>query len=277
MNQEGGPATSTCKGEVQWTHDSRCGARMNRTPARNHRVPGKPKNVTKTPRRQLVQAAAAKLRDVILAREPGTQVGSLNEVAELLGVGIVTVQQAARILEHEGLLAVRRGPGGGYYGTRPDEAALERAFAAYLRVHGFGHRESHQMLTLLDCEIVPAAARCTDEGLRQAARELLERVDGCESSDQRVTFEKELRDLLLRMVARPLIELVCRVTQRLYVHSGPLLFAGKEGFDAWRAGRRRILEAILSQDEELAQFEAERYRRIVLSRLRETSDRNPKS
>jgi len=86
--------------------------------------------VTRLPRRQLVLAAAAQLRDVILAREPNTQIGSLNEVAELLGVGIVTVQQAARILEHEGLLAVRRGPGGGYYGTRPDEAALERAFAA---------------------------------------------------------------------------------------------------------------------------------------------------
>jgi DNA-binding IscR family transcriptional regulator len=39
----------------------------------------------------------------------------------------VTVQQAARVLEHEGLLAVRRGPGGGYYGTRPDEAALPSA------------------------------------------------------------------------------------------------------------------------------------------------------
>src|SRR6266481_2517902 len=98
--------------------------------------------VTKLPRRQIVQAAAAKLRDVILAREPGTQIGSLNEVAELLGVGIVTVQQAARILEHEGLLAVRRGPGGGYYGTRPDEASLERSLAAYMRVHGFGYREA---------------------------------------------------------------------------------------------------------------------------------------
>ncbi|MBV8806696.1 MAG: GntR family transcriptional regulator, partial [Sinobacteraceae bacterium] len=171
--------------------------------------------MTKVPKRQLVQAAAAKLRDMILAREPGAQIGSLNEVADLLGVGIVTVQQAARILEHEGLLAVRRGPGGGYYGTRPDEAALERAFAAYLRVHGFSNRESQEMLSLLDCEIVPAAARCTDEGLREAVRSLLGRVDHCDSVAERVAFETELRDVLLKMVARPLIELVCRVTQRL--------------------------------------------------------------
>ena len=229
-------------------------------------------------KRQLVHAAAAKLRDVILTREPGAQIGSLNEVAELLGVGIVTVQQAARILEHEGLLAVRRGPGGGYYGTRPDEAALERAFAAYLRVHGFGHRESQQMLALLDCEIAPAAACCEDESLREVVHSLLERVDSCESAQARIAFETELRDLLLKMVARPLIELVCRVTQGLFVHSSappPPLFPGKEGFDAWRTGRRRILEAILKRDEELAQFEAERYRRIVLARLRDTTDATP--
>jgi DNA-binding FadR family transcriptional regulator len=224
--------------------------------------------VTKVPKRQLVQAAAAKLRDLILAREAGAQIGSLNEVAQMLGVGIVTVQQAARILEHEGLLAVRRGPGGGYYGTRPDEAALERAFAAYLRVHGFGHRESHRMMSLLDCEIVPAAARSTDETLRQAIRELLERLDRCGSIDERVAFEMALRDLLLKMVAGPLMELLCRVTLRLYVHPhAALVFADNEGIAEWKEGRRRILEAILKHDEPLAQFEAERYRRMVLARL----------
>jgi DNA-binding FadR family transcriptional regulator len=207
---------------------------------------------------------------MILAREPGTQIGSLNEVAEHLGVGIVTVQQAARVLEHEGLLAVRRGPGGGYYGTRPDEAALERAFAAYLRVHGFAQRESQEMLALLDCEIMPAAARSTDENLRSAMLVLSERIDQCDSSADRAAFEIELRDLLFKMVARPLVVLLCRVTLRLYVHPPTVLFfPGEEGVAAWKAGRRRILAAILDRDETLAQFEAERYRRLVLSRSRE--------
>jgi len=231
---------------------------------------------TKLPRRQIVQAAAAKLRDMILAREPGTQIGSLNEVAQLLGVGIVTVQQAARVLEHEGLLAVRRGPGGGYYGTRPDEAALERGLAAYLRVHGFRQRESQEMLALLDCEIMPAAAHCTDEQLRDAMHALNERIDLCDSSDDRVAFEIELRNLLFKMVARPLIELLCRVTFRLYVH--PLsvpLFPGKEGVATWKISRKRMLQAVLERDEELARFEAERYRRLVLARFREIEAAQP--
>lgn len=225
----------------------------------------------KSNRRHLVQAAAAKLRDIILAHEPGAQIGSLNDVARILGVGIVTVQQAARVLEHEGLLAVRRGPGGGYYGTRPDEAALERAFAAYLRVHGFSNRESHRLLSLLDCDIVPAAARCRDEALRAEVRALLERMDHCDTVERRISFENDMRNLLLKMVEWPLVELVCRVTGKLYAQkSGVAIFPGREDIEAWRSARRRILEAILKQDERLAEFEAERYRRLVLARLRES-------
>lgn len=235
-------------------------------------------SATKPPRRQVVQAAAARLRDIILESEPGAQIGSLNEVAQLLGVGIVTVQQAARILEHEGLLDVRRGPGGGYYGKRPDEAALERAFAAYLRVHGFGNRESHRLLSLLDCDIIPAAAACKDVELRAALRALLTRIDACDTPALRIDFENEMRDLLLKMVAWPLVELVCRVTGRLYNRQGAVpLFPGKEGVDTWRGARRRILEAILKQDEKLAEFEAERYRHIILSRLRELAEAAPQS
>lgn len=212
--------------------------------------------------------AAAKLREIILAREPNTRLGSLQDIAKLLNVGIVTVQQAARILEHEGLLSVRRGPGGGYYGIRPDEAALERALAAYLRVHGFGNREALEMTSLLDCDIIPAAATCRDEALRAEVRALLERVDSCETPEQRIQFETDLRHLLFKMVSRPLFEFVCRVTFRLYAQSqlAPV-FSGVDGIAAWKTGRRRILEAILQQDEELARFEAERYRAQVLTRL----------
>jgi GntR family transcriptional repressor for pyruvate dehydrogenase complex len=228
------------------------------------------KTKSKLQKPYLVQDAAARLRDTILSREPESRIGSLQEIAQLLGVGIVTVQQAARILEHEGLLSVRRGPGGGYYGMRPDEAALERSFAAYLRVHGFSYRESQEMLSVLDCEIMPAAARCKDESLRLQTRTLLERVDQCDSADERIAFEIELRDLLFKMVKRPLLEMLCRVTGRLRTEprSAPV-FPGEEGVAAWKSGRRHVLQAILDRDEELARFEADRHRRFVLARFRE--------
>jgi DNA-binding FadR family transcriptional regulator len=231
----------------------------------------KTKNKSKLQKRHLVQEAAAKLRDLILERESGAQIGSLNEVAQLLGVGIVTVQQAARVLEHEGLLAVRRGPGGGYYGTRPDEAALERSVATYMRVHGFGYRDALEMTTLLDCDIMPAAALCADETFRDAVRNLLARVEISNTRAARAAIEVELRDILFKVVSRPLMELVLRVTTQFYkAESHPPVFLGEEGELAWKTGRRRILEAILKHDEELARFEAERYRKDVTMRLNRT-------
>jgi len=222
----------------------------------------------KLQRRHLVQTTAAKLRDLILAREPDAQIGSLGEVAKLLGVGIVTVQQAARILEHEGLLAVRRGPGGGYYGARPDEAALERSVAAYMRVHGSSYRESLEISSLLDCEIIPAATRCQDETLRAALKALHQRIDGCDSEEARIAFEGDFRNLLFKMNARPLYELLNRVAMRLYKSPPPpRLFPGEDGVALWKLSKRRMLGAILAQDEALARFEAERYREILLSRV----------
>ncbi len=226
-------------------------------------------------RRDLVRTAAATLREIIMAREPGAQIGSLNEVSELLGVGIVTVQQAARVLEHEGLLSVRRGPGGGYYGARPDEAALERALATYMRVHGAKFGDGLQMLSLLEYEIAPAAARCDDAALHEEMRALVARIDACDTEEARIAFENESRQLLFRMDSRPLFELISRVGQQMFagVPRSPL-FGGADGVAAWKEGRRRIFEAILRRDDELARFEAGRFHREVVTRLREFRERS---
>jgi GntR family transcriptional regulator, transcriptional repressor for pyruvate dehydrogenase complex len=230
------------------------------------------KKQQKDPRRRLVPTTAAKLRALILARDPGSQIGSLTELAELLGVGVVTLQQAARILEHEGLLLVRRGPGGGYYGTRPDEAALERSVVAYLQVHGSGHREAAEVMTLLRAEIISAASHCKDPELREALTVLDARIDLSDTADKRAALEKDLYQLLFKMVARPLFELLTRVAWRLYDPSSiPALYPGEEGVAAWKAGKRRLIRAILEQDEELARFEAMRDRQDYLARLSKTT------
>lgn len=221
-------------------------------------------------RRHLAAKATEQLRAIILAQPPQTQIGALPDIAKLLGVGIATVQQVARVLEHEGLLEVRRGPGGGYFGTRPDVAALERSVAAYLRVRGSDAYEALEMMTLLDCELMPAAATCDDPALHQALAMLAQRVEQCADGGARLLFEDDLHDILFRMVDRPLIELLARVSMRYY-RSAPIapIFDGAEGFAAWRQWRSGIIDAIVRRDPELARFEAERHRRSLLQRLRQ--------
>lgn len=231
--------------------------------------------IEKVPRRRgvnLVTATAAALRDHIFALEPGTMIGSLHQLARDLEVGIVTLQQAARVLEHEGILEVRRGPGGGYYGSRPDEAALERAIDAYMRVHPATFDEALDMTSLLFNELVAAAAPCADEELRGQLVALERKLEAM--PDELPTlgaFEIEFQELLFRMVQRPLFEMLTRVTLHYATNRNVPSVHNLHGDAArWKAGRQAIIQAILARDPERARFEANRQNRMVVLRHLET-------
>jgi DNA-binding FadR family transcriptional regulator len=207
---------------------------------------------------------------MVFAAEPDSLIGSLQDLARALEVGIVTIQQAARVLEHEGLLEARRGPGGGYYGRRPNSAALERSIAAYLRSNPTSFEEALNITSLLFNELVPAAADCADAALRQELQRLSRRLETCNTAGDCGDFESDFQDLLFRMVDWPLFKLLTVVTLQVGVtRAGRLLRGGEEALADWREGRQRIIAAILKSDRELARFEADRSnRRVVLDGMR---------
>lgn len=216
-------------------------------------------------KRQIVHRTAESLRGLIYGQPANTQIGSLPELARKFEVGIVTVQQAARILEHEGLLEVRRGPGGGYYGRRPALADLERVLSAYMRSETASWREVLDMTSLLFNRLCSVAARCTDERLHAELRRVADRICACDDAGQIGVLEAALQDTLFRMVDQPLFELLTRValgTARST--TTPASLEGTFGLERWREGRWKITEAILRKDPELAHFEADRQNRKVL-------------
>lgn len=219
--------------------------------------------------RSLVSATADRLRDRVFSEPPGTLLGSLQDLTAQMGVGTVTLQQAARVLEHEGLLEARRGPGGGYYGARPGDAALERAFAAYMRTHPASYDEALEITSLLFIELAAAAADCQSDPLRAELALLAARIEGCDGDAERGAFERELQDLLFRMVRRPLFELLTRVTLGFAMaQSERLLRTDPQAVQEWKDGRYRIVDAIQRADRDLARFEASRSnRRLVLEGL----------
>jgi DNA-binding FadR family transcriptional regulator len=225
--------------------------------------------------RPLVQDTAERLRDLVFAEAPEARIGALPELAAALGVGIVTVQQAARVLEHEGLLEVRRGPGGGYYGKRPDAAALERSLGAYMRMHPASFAEALDMTSLLFTELATAAAGanadgCREPGLKGELEGLQATIDECGDEQAFGAFEVEFQDLLFRMVDRPLFELLTRVVLGLAQNRPGVGVFGAGGGAPWREGRHRIIAAILAGDADLARFEADRSnRRLVRDMLRQ--------
>ncbi|MFS0850856.1 transcriptional regulator [Novosphingobium panipatense] len=213
----------------------------------------------------LIVRTTAVLRERIFAVAEGERIGSLHELARSLEVGIVTLQQVARVLEHEGLLEVRRGPGGGYYGARPDAASLERGLHAYMRMNPASYEEALDVTSLLFNELATAAARCTEPRLRAQLSVLAERLPECSTMSDCGRFEVEFQELLFRMVRRPLFEMLTRVTLQYSTgHAAPQISVFDEDGPSWRDGRKRIIAAILANDAELTRFEANRQNRAVI-------------
>lgn len=219
----------------------------------------------------LVDNAVERLRVLIFACDPGERIGSLTGLASQLGVGIVTIQQAARVLESEGLLAARRGPNGGYYGKRPTARVLERTLAAYMRGEPSTWEEALDMTSLLFTELAATAAHCRDALLLDALARFLETVEQCADAESMAASEQQFQDLLFKMVDRPLFELLTRVTLNISAtQSEDSVYRGLIGLDLWKSGRRRIIRAILEGDGELARFEADRNnRRAIIRQIRE--------
>ena len=83
-----------------------------------------------------IDTAAANLRSIVHSAEEGALLGSEEALVTKLGVSRATVRQAARLVEREGLLRVRRGINGGYFAARPDAHSIKAAVSSHLeRLH----------------------------------------------------------------------------------------------------------------------------------------------
>ena len=82
----------------------------------------------------VVRKAVNQLRQECIQREPGTLLGQEEELLRRLGISRPTLRQAAALLGQEQLMNVRRGPGGGYFTTRPDISAVVHMAAIWLQL-----------------------------------------------------------------------------------------------------------------------------------------------
>jgi hypothetical protein len=122
------------------------------------------------------------------------------------------------------------------------------------------------MTSLLFNELCAAAAREGDIQLHSELRRIAAHIDLCQREIDTGGWEEEFQALLFRMVDRPLFELLTCVTLRFSTTrpSTEPIYRDEAAMGTWRAGRHRIIEAILARDGELARFEANRSNRAVV-------------
>jgi GntR family transcriptional regulator, transcriptional repressor for pyruvate dehydrogenase complex len=85
--------------------------------------------------------------------------GSESSLMEQLGVGRPTLRQAARMLEQNGLLIVRRGVNGGVYGRRPTSKGVSNSASWFLRSQNTTVGDLFQGILTVAPSCAAAAAR----------------------------------------------------------------------------------------------------------------------
>ncbi len=155
---------------------------------------------------------ASILREQILATEEGAYLGSESDLAEQIGVSLPTLRQAARMLEHEQLLKIKPGKGGGYFTRRPTIHTAIRSASQYLSAKDLSSNAA--FMDAADPVVyrtLEAACECDDEAL---VAELQAFVDDQKKNaknllppEESFKYSAELMNLFGRLSQNPLLEL----------------------------------------------------------------------
>jgi GntR family transcriptional regulator, transcriptional repressor for pyruvate dehydrogenase complex len=217
-----------------------------------------------------VAEAAKLLREMILEKGDGAFLGSREDLVQRLSVGHVTLQQAARLLERERLLFVRRGTNGGYFARIPDEAGVKDMVATYLRARHVSYRNIHLITTSLESEMERLAARSEDESARKDLVSISESIKTVDSNDVRevLRLHTTYLKIVCRMAANPLGELIILVTLKLFAELRPESTArAPDDAEKWRYTRLKIIQCILDHDEEAVVLYSRRWAKYVNDQL----------
>lgn len=97
------------------------------------------------------------IRDRILhERLPvGSPLPSESELMEDYGLGRVTVRESLRLLERDGIVSIRRGPGGGVFVGTPDIQRLSEVFTVLMAIRDVSLRDLLEFRKIIE----PPAAR----------------------------------------------------------------------------------------------------------------------
>ena len=211
-----------------------------------------------------------------MAAEDGGLLGNEEALVETLGVSRATVRQAARLLEREGLLRVRRGLNGGYFAARPNLNTVEAAVSAYLDTLDMDAQDVTVIASILWVEVLRKAASLRTEAAREMASRFRERVAALRPDApfrQILQLEQESRAEIFALTKSRYIELIFQINIAFARDRFPGTAAPDDSeahrkfVDAWRKAKLMELDAIADGDPELGMMAARHIRNLWHQRI----------
>jgi DNA-binding FadR family transcriptional regulator len=212
--------------------------------------------------------------DVLDRRLPvGTVVGSEADLLERFDVSRAVLREAVRIVEHDGLAEMRRGPGGGLIVRRPDPRTVAMAAGIWFSHLGVTVGELMETRMPLQTTACRLAADRIDEYGVERLRQALDEVESHSLLDPAVLVELDL--LFVELAGNPAITLFSRalaeITASRLTGTRAKVEPALTEADARThfMGYRRLAEAIIEGDGGLAQARMRRLIEAVAERLRD--------
>lgn len=172
-------------------------------------------------RASATQQVADAMRAEILGRASGdSYLGREDELVERYGVSKPTFRQAAKLLEHERILVIRRGPGGGFFAQPPTERMVAHMAAMVLSARRATLRQVAQVAAPLTVETIRMLAGNRDPQLRRRVAEYVQANAGFENlPDHRqrgrviADFERLIADLAGNPALHLFVETIRTITR----------------------------------------------------------------
>ncbi|CAN7410868.1 GntR family transcriptional regulator [Phenylobacterium sp. LjRoot219] len=207
--------------------------------------------------------------------DAGALLGGEEALVAKLGVSRATVRQAARLLEREGLLRVRRGINGGYFASRPDIGTIETAVSAYLDTLDMDAEDVTVVASVLWVEVLRKAANVRTEAARTMAQDYRERVLALRPDAPFkliLELEQASRAAIFDLVKARYIELIFQINmafaqQRMPPTSSADTEAHHQFVQAWRDAKLMELAAIADGDPEMGMLAARHIRNLWHQRI----------
>lgn len=199
----------------------------------------------------------------------GEFLGAEGELLQKMGVSQPTLRQAAKILQNDGMLVVRRGRKGGYYAARPGSKDVLRTVAHYLHLQGATLGDVYAVTNSIFESNSTAAACCTDPALRDQLAHLRENIDEQRSPADFIRSEVELMRLLGKMCGNPAAQLFIEISYEFGLESRQTsLYKFEADRQQARALQRGLCDAVLAGDAEVARLISQRRSAMMRDWLR---------
>ena len=203
----------------------------------------------------LASRTARALVSLSLAAEPGDYLGAEGDLLGRLGVSRPTLRQAAKMVERDRLISVRRGTNGGFFAERPDARDAIQSLARFLRIRGASLADVIQVTRPISEEAAVGAARLRTDDDVARLREFVATIDARDTPRELIVAEVEMARMLARMSGNPVVELVMEIGYSFGLDErGSDLYADADRRERTRAMQRSLCNAIIDGDVDIARL-----------------------